>query len=244
MRIRAVVAIVVLLLPVESSAQRLRLPGIGSRRPRPADLPPQAPTIARELAYRRLPLSVESYPLISRIESSGFIGDGGASSWTTFGMGTRADYRVAPVLSATFDLTSSFLGGPVVMETAEIGIRLRPERNERRVYPFVDARVGYVYANHTYFQPFGDIFGSMTPQPAAFGSRFSQGVGGVGGAGIEYALTRTTSLITAGSVMRTRMTAHGFNGSRPTNDTFSMTSYRYMLGIRYNPVRLIQPATR
>jgi hypothetical protein len=159
-------------------------------------------------------------------------------------MGTRADYRVTRQLSATLDLTSSFLGGPLVMETAEIGGRLRPERSERKLYPFVDLRVGYVYAYHSYFQPIGDVFESATPQPAAYGSRYSQGFGGVGGAGIEYALSRTLSLTTAASLMRNRMTAHGFRGNRPTNDKYAMTSYRYTIGIRYNPVRLIQPPTR
>src|SRR5688572_10663496 len=107
MRTRAVVAIILLLLPVELSAQRLRIPGIAGRRPRPAELPPQPPSIARELAYKRLRFSVESYPLVSYVQSSGFVGDGGASSWTSFGMGTRVDYRIAPHLSATMDMTSS-----------------------------------------------------------------------------------------------------------------------------------------
>lgn len=248
MRTRAIVALVLLALPVELSAQRLRLPGIGGRRPRPAELPPQAPTIARELAYRRLPLAVESYPLISRVESSGFMGNGVSSSWTSLGAGTRADYRIKPQLSATLDLTSSFAGGPVIMETAEIGARLRPERAERlegRLYPFVDLRFGYAYAYHTYFLPIGDIFGSMPPQSAAYGTRYSQGFGGVGGVGAEYVLSPRFSLTSGASLMRTRMTAYGYQGNRPTNDKYRMTSYRYTLGIRYNPVRWIaQPPSR
>jgi len=240
MRVHAVVAIVLLLLPAESSAQRLRLPGVG-RRARPAELPPQAPTIARELSYRRLPLSVESYPLYSRIEATGFIAEGVNSSWTSFGAGTRADYRINRHLSATMDMTSSFLGGPTVMETVEIGTRLRPERNDRKLYPFIDVRYGYAYAYHSYFQPLGDPFGASSPRPAAYSSQYSHGFGGVGGAGIEYALTHTLSLTTAASAMRSRMTAHGFEGVRPTTDRYRMTSYRYMLGIRYNPVRFMQP---
>lgn len=242
MRIGAAVAMIVLLLPVELSAQRLRLPG--ARRPRPAELPPQAPGIARELAYKRLRFSVESYPLISRVESSGFIGDGVVSSWTSAGTGTRLDYRIAPHLAATMDVTSSFIGGPLIMETAEIGTRLRPDRSERRLYPFVDVRFGYVYAYHTSFRPIGDYFGSGN-QPAGFGSQYSQGFGGVAGAGAEYALTRSLSLTTGASAMRNRMTAYGYQGVRPSNTKYQMTMYRYTLGIRYNPVRLITPsATR
>lgn len=240
MRVHAVVAIMLLLLPAESSAQRLRLPGAG-RRPSPPELPPQAPTIARELSYRRLPMSVESYPMYSRVEASGFIGEGVNSSWTSFGAGTRADYRVTRHLSATMDLTSSFLGGPMVMETVEIGTRLRPERNDRRLYPFVDVRYGYAYAYHSYFQRLGDPLGASMPRPAGYSSQYSYGFGGVGGAGVEYALTPTLSLTTAASVMRSRMTAHGFEGVRPTSDRYRMTGYRYMLGIRYNPVRFLQP---
>jgi hypothetical protein len=238
MRVRALLAILVLLLPAASSAQRLPMPGTGRARPRPADLPPQPPAVARALAYRRLPLSVESYPLLSRIETSGFTGDGMAPSWTSFGMGTRADYRITRYLSATMDVTSSFVGGPVVMETAEIGTRLRPERNDRRVYPFLDARVGYSYAQHRFFQAF-DPFAS--PASLAHGGRYSSGFGALGGAGMEVALTTRFSLTTAASVMHSRMTAYGFEGTRPTRDTYRMISYRYTLGIRYNPVRLIRP---
>jgi hypothetical protein len=239
MRVRAFIAIVLLLVPFGLSAQRPRLPRIGGRRP-PAELPPQPPAVARELYYKRLPLSVETYPLISHVQSSGFT-DGVSSSWTSFGMGTRADYRLTPHLSATLDITSSFAGGPMVMETAEIGTRLRPERSERRVYPFVDMRVGYIYAYHSYFRPSGDVSGSMMPHAFAYGGRYSQGFGAVAGAGMEYALTRRFSLTTAATVMRNRMTAHGFPGTRPAQDGYWMTSYRYTLGIRYNPVRLIRP---
>lgn len=243
MRIRAVVAMVLLLLPAVTDAQRIRLPRMGRGPARPAPLPPQIPTVARELAYRRLPLAVESYPLISHFESSGFAAGGAASSWTSGGMGTRADYRVTRHLSATLDMTSSFLGGPALTQTVEAGTRLRPERSERRVYPFLDVRVGYVHAYDTYFRPIAFIDDSPSA-PYGPGARYSQGVGAVGGVGLEYALTRTLSLTTAASVMRTRMTAYGYRGVRPANDRFSMTAYRYIAGLRYNPVRQNRSAAR
>jgi hypothetical protein len=241
MRIRAAIAMIVLLLPAEVSAQRLRVPG--ARRPTPTDLPPQAPGIAREMAYKRLPFSVETYPLISRIESSGFIGDGVASSWTSAGAGTRLAYRIAPNLAATMDLTSSFVGGPLVMETAEIGTRLRPDRSEGRFYPFVDVRFGYAYAYHTYFRPMADPFGSINTQPALYGSRYSQGFGAVAGAGAEYALTRRFSVTAGASAMRNRMRAYGYEGVQPSSTGYRMTVYRYTAGIRYNPVRLTTPSS-
>jgi hypothetical protein len=237
MRIRAVVAIALLLLPAALEAQRLRLPRVGGRRPAPpTDLPPQPQVVARELAYRRLNLSVESYPLVSHIQSPALTGNGVLSS-TTAGAGTRLDYRLTRHLSATLDMTTSFLFGSSLTSTVELGTRLRPERSERRVYPFIDVRVGYVNAIE---QSSGQVFDFGATDPASSRSRFSRGFGGVGGAGMEIALTRTFSLTTAASVMRSHMTVHPFHRRASTDDSFAMTSYRYTAGIRWNPVRIIR----
>jgi hypothetical protein len=235
MRLGAVVAIVSLLLPGELSAQRFPLPGTGRRGPaRPAPLPPQPELIARSLAYKRLRLSVESYPLISYVRSREF------ADWTTFGMGTRADYRVARHLSVTLDLTSSFAGGPADVHTAELGTRLGSERSGRTLYRFADVRVGYVRSSSGYFDVIADGYGYPTNQ-VGDGFRYSSGFGAVGGVGLEYALTRTLSLTTAASVMRNRMTARTLVGAEPGERSFGMTLYRYTLGVRYNPVRAIRP---
>ena len=242
-RVRAAVAIVALLLPVELSAQRLPLPGTGKRGPaRPAPLPPQPEPIARNLAYKRLRLSVEGYPLISYVRSPGLTGGGPVVGWTSLGTGTRADYRLTRHASVTLDLTSSFAGGPADVHTAELGTRLGRERSDRVLYTFVDVRVGYILA-HSSFGAIGAEYSYPTTEGAgAF--RYSQGLGGIGGVGMEYALTRTLSLTTAASVMRNRMTTHAFVGSQPTERTYTMTLYRYTLGIRYNPVRVIgRPGT-
>jgi hypothetical protein len=239
MRVGAVLVAVALVLPAASSAQGVRLPVIGRRGPaRPAPLPPQPEPIARNLAYKRLRLSVESYPLISYVRSP-LTGDGPVSDWTSFGSGTRADYRVTRFVSLTLDLTSSFAGGPADVHTAEIGTRLRPERSERRAYPFVDVRAGYVASASGYFDAIGGQFGGPTIQDAgAF--RYSSGFGGVGGVGMEYALTRTLSLTTAASVMRNRMTTHTFVGPAQGERSYTMTLYRYTIGVRYNPVRVVR----
>lgn len=243
MRARPIVAFVLLLLPASLSAQRIpgtRIPRAGPARPAP--LPPQPAPIAAALAYRRSRLAVESYPLISHVSAPDFGGGAGEPGWTSFGTGTRADYRVTRHLSATLDLTSSFIGGPAVTNTAELGTRLRPERTEHRVYPFVDFRVGYITAfSRNAAGLIDDGFGSP-PTPDDRGSRYSSGFGGVAGVGMEYALTRRFSLTTAGSVMRSRLTARGFRAEQLGNPSYAMTSYRYMLGIRYNPVRMITPA--
>ena len=242
MRIRAVVAIVLLLLPAALSAQRIPRSVTGRRGPtRPAPLPPQPGPIARELAYKRSHLSVESYPMFSYVQSPGFGGDGRSSWSSSFGAGTRADYRLTRNVSATLDMTSSFLGSPELTQTAELGTRLRPERNERRVYPFLDVRLGYIAAfNRGLGAVIDDGFGAP-PSPGTIGARYSRGFGAVAGVGMEYALTRSFSLTTAGSVLRSRMTAAGFQGPEPVNPRYSMTSFRYTLGLRYNPVRLVGP---
>jgi hypothetical protein len=241
MRIR-VLAIALILLPSAVSAQRIRPPRLGGVGPGvvPADLPPQAPGIARELAYRRLPLSIESYPLVSFINAPGFGTSGQPSSWTTYGMGTRMDYRVTRLVSATLDMTSSFLGGPANTQTVELGTRLRPERNERRFYPFVDLRFGYVNSYATYLFP-NDIYGNPVYLDMDQGAQFSQGFGGVAGVGMEIGLTRRFSLTTAASAMRSRLTSHRNTLTQFHNGNYLMNAYRWTVGLRYNPVRLIRP---
>lgn len=177
--------------------------------------------------------------MVSYVHSPGFTGDGVVSAWTTFGTGTRADYRLSPHTSATLDLTSSFAGGPAIMETVELGTRLRPESREHRAYPFVDVRVGYTYAYNRYLGGLGDAYVYPTGEPVDY-SRYSSGFGGVAGVGMEYALTRKLSLTTAGSVMRSRLTTRSLFDPTPDR-SFAMTSYRYTLGISYNPVRVVRP---
>jgi hypothetical protein len=239
MRVGAVAVIAALLIPAELTAQRLPLPGTGRRGPaRPAPLPPQPEPIARPLAYKRLRLSVESYPLISYVRSPGVAG-GPVVDWTSFGTGTRADYRLTRHVSATMDLTSSFAGGPVNVHTAELGIRVGRERAERTLYTFADVRVGYVRSHGRSFDAIGEPFGSPTTDGVdAF--RYSDGFGAVGGVGMEYALTRRFSLTTAASLMQNRMTTRTLVGAQPSERSYGMTLYRYMVGIRYNPVRVIR----
>ena len=238
MRIRHVVAIALLLAPAAADAQ-VRLPRIGRGPARPTDLPPQPPSVARELAYKRLPYSVETYPLISHFVARGFVAEGVTSKWTSGGVGQRADYRLARNASITVDLTSAFLGGPARTSTFEVGTRLRPERNERRVYPFLDLRVGYANAYDSFYRP-GDFADPFSPTTGAYGSRFSHGVGAIGGAGLEVALTHTISITTAASALRARMRAYSFRTPGPGDGPYLMTSTRYSLGLRWNPVKLMR----
>ena len=241
MRIRLVVAATALLLPAVADAQRIPLPGVTRRGPgRPADLPPEPGAIARETAYRRWRLSVESYPLLSFVDAAPLAGGKAAPWYTTFGTGTRADYLLTRNLSATLDLTSSYLGGPAITNTAEIGARLHPEWAEHRLYPFVDVRVGYVAAYERGLGAYGDPFNTQIPQNG-YTVHYSNGFGVIGGTGLEYALTPRWSLTTAGSVMQSRMVARDFTATQQlANPRFDMTSLRFTVGVRYNPVRTIR----
>jgi hypothetical protein len=239
MRARAVVALGLLLLPATATAQRVPLPGIGGSRPgRPVPLSPQPEAIARQIAYRRLNLSVESYPLVSYVDAPG-LASNGHSAWTSLGAGTRASYRLTPYVAATMDLTSSIVGSPLTVQTVEIGTRLGPERSEERWYPFVDIRAGYVAAYSSALGYFADS--PFTSTVGASGVRYSHGFGGVAGVGMEYALTNTFSLTSGAAVLRSRMTSHDFIGTSNAVPSFALTSYRLLLGLRYNPVRMFIP---
>ena len=244
MRVRAIAAAAavaaVVLIPTVASAQ-IRLPG---RRgvSRPAPLPPQAPTVAREMRYVRLPLSIESYQLVSYFDSPGLTAGAPYSTWMSFGLGTRLDYRIAKYLSATFDMTSSVFGGPVLTQTGELGLRLRRDRGEHRFYPFLDVRGGYLFALNSRARMM-DFAPGSDAQTFGFAGGYNDGFGAIGGAGMEFALTRQFSVTTLASAVSANMTAHEFDSSNPlARNHFPMRAYRYALGLRWNPVRaLTQP---
>lgn len=228
MRFRATVALAILLLPSVAAAQRL--PRIGTRQPpRSTPVGPQPAVVRQALAYNRLRVSFESYPMISFINTGGFTGNG-SSQWASTGIGTRFDYRVARLLSLTMDMTSAFLGGPVFTETAELGFRVGPRRSEHSLYPYFDARYGY-------FMTHGQDFGGFAASPDMI--NYSEGFGGVLGAGMEYTLTRRFSLTGGLSVAHSNMTAVKV---QPTvGDKYDMTSYRYVIALRYNGIRYNTP---
>ena len=229
MRARSVVALAVLLLPSVALAQRL--PRIGTRGvPRTTPLPPQPAIVSKALAYNRLRVSFESYPFMSFNNTGTFSGNG-PSDWASMGIGSRIDYRVARLLSLTADMTSSFLGGPVFTETAELGFRVGPRRSEHSLYPFVDLRYGYFLT----LNGFGDgNIGGITTGTGNF-VNYSQGFGSVVGAGLEYTLTRRFSITSGFSRAQSDMTAIMNNPS--VGDKYRLTSYRTVIALRFNGVR-------
>jgi hypothetical protein len=242
MRIRSAF-VVALFLPSVAIAQT-RAPRIGGgARPGRAAPPSREPeAIARALAYQRSRYSVETYPLISRVQSPGYSAGRPISSWTSFGTGTRLDYRRNQYLSWTLDLTSSYLGGPAIYETAEVGTRIRPENWDHRLRPFADVRVGFQHSYDTFSQQVQ--LGIGPAASLASGSRYSRGFGGVVGAGLEYSLTNTLALTSAVSAMRANMVAYRYSFTAPPvgDDSYRMTTYRLTVGLKYNPVHLLKSA--
>lgn len=238
MRARALAALSLLLIPAGLTAQRIPF-RIGSRRPvPPAELPPTAGPIARELSYKRLNYSVESYPMVAYFSAPGFMGGGLPSHWTSLGGGSHLDYKLTHLASATLDLTSTLLGGPTSTGTAELGMRFHPEcaEGDHRAYPYVDFRAGYM---STFDIRTNDQFYGYPSGPIGYGSAYSQGFGGIAGVGMEYVLSRQFSLLSSASVFHGGMTAYNVNGPY-VRSHFGMTAYRYTLGLRYNPVRMVR----
>ena len=245
MRIRAVVAasVVLLPLPAAAGAQRIPLPVIGRRAPRPADLPPQPGAIVRETEYRRWRLSTETYPLVSFVQAPGLSGVRALSSWATFGVGQRADYLLTRNFSGTLDFTSSFLGGPAITNTAELGARVHPEWAEHKLYPFFDLRVAYITTYDRGLSGYDDPFAYNLNSPNEYVVRYARGFGWVGGGGLEYSLTPRWSLTSALSVLDTRLAARDFATTGVVPSGIEMTSFRFTAGVRYNPVRIIRAGT-
>lgn len=239
MRTRAVVAIALLVLPAGLTAQRLPRPPI--RRgtpPQAAPLPPEAAPVARALAYKRSRWSGEVYSLINAVQFP--TADGGATSYTNFGLGTRGDYRYTDRFSATIDLTASALGSPVTTETAEIGTRFRPGPMDQALRPFFDVRAAYMHMYDLFAMPIAGSGSGLSHQYAQE-ARYSRGFGSVAGAGLEYSLTRSLALTTELTAIRSRMTAYRLIGPAnvPNGSTYWMTSFRYTLGLKLNPVRAL-----
>jgi hypothetical protein len=241
MRTRAVLLTALISLPCVLDAQGgVRLPRGGSSGrgapPTAAPLPPTAPEIAHALAYKRSRWSAEGYTLVSAVQVPTSTG---SSNYTSFGTGTRADYRYTDRLSATLDLTYSPIGGSSTTETAEVGTRFKPLAADQVVRPFVDVRALYLHMHDTYSIPGSSVpIGGPNQQLNELG-RYSRGMGGIVGTGFEYSLTNSFALTTEVAALRNRMSTYRLSGAPTvpaTGAAYWMTTYRLTLGLRYNAV--------
>ena len=234
MRARALIAIGLVVLPSMADAQRPRI-RLGGQPPRATPSGPQPRVVSEALRYVRLPLAIEGYTFVSRMEVPGILGASG-QTFTTGGSGTRLEYRFVRMAAATFDVTTSFIGGPVFNQSAELGFRLGPSRASADVVPFVDVRGGYFYSLPR--QQLGD-FANNPPINFPTVMDYSHGPAVVAGGGVEFALTRLFSLTTAGAVARSHMTARPSFGPSQLPNKYTMDSYRLTVAIRYNGARAI-----
>ena len=198
----------------------------------PQPLPKQPLVIQQQQEYQRMRVSFETYSLVNVVTSSGFA-NGAYPVWASVGIGSRSEYRLTPHFAATMDATSSMLGGPANIATLELGTRYRPEASSGRFSPFVDVRASYIY---TYYQNFFG-YSEFVPQ-GTLASRFTTGVGALGGGGFEYALSRSWTLTSAFALTVSSMQQQRMSGD-PATPHFTMTTFRYSAGFRWNPVRMV-----
>lgn len=243
MRVRACVAIALVLIPSLAYAQPR--PGIrlGGQPPRVAGAMPEGPQarpVSQALRYHRLNVSMEAYPFVSRVSVPSHAGLPG-EAFTTGGSGTRFEYRFHPLAASTLDLTTSIIGGPVYSQTAELGFRLGPSRASGDVIPFVDARGGYLYSAPKQQL---ETLGTATPITFATVMQYARGPAAIAGAGIEFAATRRFSVTTAAAYSRTFVTARPLMWWSAEPYRYTMSQMRYSIALRYNGVRPMPPMAR
>jgi hypothetical protein len=234
MRARALIAIGLVVIPSMVDAQRPRI-RLGGQPPRATPSGPQPRVVSEAMRYVRLPLAIEGYTFVSRMDVPGILGASG-QSFTTGGSGTRLEYRFSRGAAATFDITSSMIGGPIFNHSAELGFRFGPSRASADIVPFVDVRGGYFYSLPR--QQLGD-FANNPPINFATVMDYSHGPAALVGGGVEFALTRLFSLTTAGALARSHMTARPSFRTSQLPNKYTMDSYRLTLSIRYNGARAI-----
>jgi hypothetical protein len=248
MRSRALFVVALLSVPAVSIAQAgVRLPRGTGATPgtRPANLPPEIPAVARALEFRRSRWSGEGYSMFSAIQVPAA---SGSTSYTAVGAGTRADYRFAEHFSATLDVTASFLGSFANSQTGEFGTRYVPNPRGQTIRPYFDIRAAYTHVNNQYSLPNEDGQGPVAVPPQQFAQergRYTGGMGAVGGMGFEYSVTNSLAFTNEITAMRTHMNSHvlSISANNPSS-TYWMMSYRYTLGLKYNPVQALHLVQR
>lgn len=234
MRTRVLVVAAVAALPFALSAQVLPRPRRGL--PVPESPPEPTPTpVTRALEYQRSRWSSDGYMMASSIMLPSATGR--ISRYATLGTGVHSDYRVTDAFTGTADITLSPFGGTAMTTTAEVGGRYRPGTFEDEVRPFVDVRGAFLRMYDSFSAPIEGSGGIGIPPEYATNARYSRGLGGIGGAGLEFAVTPTLAMTTEVTALRGRLTTYSSNGpsNLPTGTSYWMTTVRYALGFRYNP---------
>ncbi len=224
-------------IPLALNAQIGRLPRPGSRGTVPptgsAPPTPEAPVVAHAMELIQSRWSAESYSFLNSIQLPT---SRGTSTLQTFGAGVHGGYRFTDNFAVTMDGTTANVGQPSNTASFELGTRYSPFPWQRNIRPFMDVRGAYMRMYDTFPITPGQAIAS-TDYTAI--SRYGTGLGGGAGAGLEISLTRSFALTTEVVALRSKMTS--FESSAPTiipNGTnYWATTARYVVGLRYAPVR-------
>lgn len=242
MRSRLTLALLgVSLAATDLAAQRVGAalpPGRRTTPERPAEKPPLMPGIHDVRSYNRYRLSrfsLDQYPMLSYVSATGMIAAGIPNDYMAFGDGTQIAFRAAPSLFITTDFTSSFYGGPSTIGTTEFGARFKPWA-ERRVTPFIDARLAYVYTTSS---SGGGISSAAVPIVLVARSMYGDftsgsGKGAVAGLGAETRLSARIWLTATLTHTQNWMVAK--DASFDTHP-YRMQATRLGVGGRFNPGR-------
>jgi hypothetical protein len=201
----------------------------------PASLPPAAPEVGRELAYKRSRWALEAYSLFSAVQVPSA---GGTTYSSVIGAGTHGDYRLTDLLAGTADVTFANLSNTnMSYETAEAGARFMIPIRDEATRPFIDARGVFMNLSDMYL---GDATTGRTTTPS---TRYSRGFGGLVGVGVQHSLFGSFLLTTELAALRNRMTTYRATGAMPASGTAMWaTTYRLTVGVRYNSQRSLQLA--
>lgn len=237
MRIRALGLLALVSLPAVVGAQVTIRPRGGLTPTQPAEKPTEIPAVARALALHRARWSAEGYSIVSAIQLP--TGVDAVTNYTTFGAGTRADYRFSDRFSATVDMTASPFGSLQSSQTAEVGARLLPLPSSQ-IRPYLDLRGAFMNMSDRYALPVGTSSGFATPNQQ-YTQRFSRGFGAVAGAGAEMFVSNNFAITATVTGMRNRMTVYEISNasSLPVGSTYWLTAMRFALGFKYNPANTL-----
>ncbi|HEY4132619.1 MAG TPA: hypothetical protein VGM50_18545 [Gemmatimonadaceae bacterium] len=237
-----VAALAVLSLPLDLSAQLRRPPHPTPRGtlapPEVAPPTPEAPPVAREMAFRRSRWDAGSYAYLNSMQLPT---PHGLSTTQSFGAGLHGDYWYTENFAITMDAATSNIGDPANTETFEIGGRYSPIARASSFHPFVDVRGTYMKMYDTFSLPEGAIVGASDFTAV---SRYANGLGAVAGAGIEFGLSHSLALTTEILGVRSHMNGHLADAPTtvPIDSRYWMTTARYVIGIRYS--RISMPFTQ
>ena len=232
---RLTLALVALSLPAASlAAQRgMKIPTIGRTPDRPADKPPQAPGIHDVRLYNRYKLSrfsLESSPMLTYMQTNGFLAEGIPQNNWTFGDATQLSYRVSPSAFLTTAFTSSSVGGPFQLGTAEIGGRIKPLAAPRFA-PFVEARYSWAYTSNT-TMPSSAVPVVFVMEGAGNNFSTSRGRGALFGVGVDTRINARYSITT--SLSRSHYAMRGNDITRSASWNYVNDATRLLVGLRYN----------